>query len=75
MFIVLYLSILELNVNYNQTTQLEPKLPENNVHYETYGILFSFQVQLNADINIELYAMYAVILHVLRGNSTLGSYF
>ena len=50
----------------NQTIQHEPKLPENNVQYLRPEVsFFSFQVQLNADMNIELYAMYAVLLHVL----------
>ena len=30
------------------------------------GLNYTFQVQLNADMNIELYAMYAVLLHVLN---------
>ena len=59
--------MLELKyVNYNQTIQHEPKLLENNIQYLKPKVLFfSFQVQLNADMNIEVYAMCAVLLHVL----------
>ena len=44
--------------------QHKPKLLENNV-LRPKSILFRFQVQLNANMNIELYAMYAVLIHVL----------
>ena len=41
-------------------------LPENNVQYLRPKVFFfSFQVQLNADMNIELHVIYAVLLHVL----------
>ena len=48
-----------------QKIQHEQKLPETNFQYLGLKyIFFSFQVQLNADMNIELYAIYAVLKHV-----------
>ena len=50
----------------NQTIQHEPKLPKTNVQYLRPEVYFySFQVRLNDDVNIEPYAMHAVLLHVL----------
>ena len=42
---------------------MSKKLTENNVQYLRPKVyfFFPFQVQLNADMNIELYAIYAVL--------------
>ena len=60
------LTILELKyINFYQKIQHEQKLPETNFQYLGPKVyFFSFQVQLNADMNIELYAIYAVLKHV-----------